>query len=78
VSDTMIKSRLSDISTLADYYWYEWVKFCDSVQNFPDSQEWLGRYLGPVIYIGPTMDHTVMKDNSEVMYRVSVRSLSLD
>jgi hypothetical protein len=52
--------------------------FQDTGQSFPDSKEWLGRDLGPAIDIGPTMSRKVLKINDEVMFRVSVRGLTLD
>jgi hypothetical protein len=54
------------------------VKFQDTDQSFPDSKEWLGRYLGPAIDIGPAMSLKVLKINGELMFRVSVRGLTLD
>jgi hypothetical protein len=77
VPDTIVKGQTSDISPLAKYAWYEWVKFRDTGQSFPDSKEWLGRDLGPTIDIGPTMSRKVLNINGEVMLRVSVRGLPL-
>jgi hypothetical protein len=54
------------------------VKFRDSGQSFPDSKEWLDRDLGPAIDIGPAMSRKVLKINGEVIFRVSVRGLTLD
>jgi hypothetical protein len=78
VPDTIVKGHTSDISPLAEYAWYEWVKFRDTNQSFPDSKEWLGRDLGPAIDIVPAMSRKVLKINGEVMFRVSVRGLTLD
>jgi hypothetical protein len=76
--DTIVKGHTSDISPLAEYAWYEWVKFRDTGQSFPDSKEWLGRDLRPAIDIGPAMSRKVLKINGQVMFRVSVRGLTLD
>jgi hypothetical protein len=54
------------------------VKFQDTGQSFPDSKEWFGRDLGPAIDIGLAMLRNVLKINGEVMFRVSVRVLTLD
>jgi hypothetical protein len=54
------------------------VKLGDTGQSFPDSKEWLGRDLGPAIDIGPAMSRKVLKMNGEVMFRVSVRGLTLE
>jgi hypothetical protein len=75
---TIVKRQTSDTSPLAEYAWYEWVKFQDTGQSLPYSKEWFGRDLGPVIDIGYAMSHKVLKINGEVIFRVSVRGLNLD
>jgi hypothetical protein len=67
-----------DISTIAEYAWYEWVKFRDTASKFPVSKIQLGRDLGAVIDIGPAMTCKVLKQNGSVMYRSSVRPLTQD
>jgi hypothetical protein len=37
--DKIVKGQTSDISPLAENAWYEWVKFRDTGQSFPDSKE---------------------------------------
>jgi hypothetical protein len=74
----MMKGQTYDIYPLAEYAWYEWVKFLDTGQSFPDSKEWLGRDLGPAIDIGSAMSRKLLKINGKVMFRVSVRGLTLD
>jgi hypothetical protein len=78
VPHTIVKVQNSDISPLAEYAWYEWLKLRDTGQSFPDSKEWLGRELGPAIDIGPATLRKVLNINGEVMFRVSVRGLTLD
>jgi hypothetical protein len=78
VPATIVKGQTSDISPLAEYAWYELVKFRDTGQSFPDSKEWLGRDLGPTIDIGPAMSRKVLMINGEIIFRVSVRGLTLD
>jgi hypothetical protein len=38
VPDTIVKVQTSDISPLTEYAWYEWAKFRDTGQTFPDSK----------------------------------------
>jgi hypothetical protein len=78
VPDTSVKGQTSDISPLAEYAWYEWVKFRDTGQSFPDSKEWLGRDLALAIDIRPAMSRKVLKINGKAMFRVLVRGLTLD
>jgi hypothetical protein len=56
-----------DISTIADYAWYEWVKFRDTAAKFPVSKIQLGRYLGAAIDIGPAITRKILKRNGKVM-----------
>jgi hypothetical protein len=37
--DTIVKGQTSGISPLAEYAWYEWVKFRNTGKKFPDSKE---------------------------------------
>jgi hypothetical protein len=66
-----------DISTIAEYAWYEWVRFCNTAAKFPVSKIQLGRYLGASIDIVPAMARKILKKNGIMMYRTSVRSLTL-
>jgi hypothetical protein len=61
-----------DISTIAEYAWYEWVKFREKEAKFPVSKIQLGRDLGAAIDIGPVMTRNILKQKGSVMYRSSV------
>jgi hypothetical protein len=61
VPEIKIKGETDDISTIAEYTWYEWVKFRDTAAKFPVSKIELRRDLGAAIDIGPTMTHKIMK-----------------
>jgi hypothetical protein len=78
VPESKIKGETVDISTIAEYAWYEWVKFRYTAAKFPVSKIQLGRDLGAAIDIGPAMTRKIIKKNGMVMYRSSVRSLTLD
>jgi hypothetical protein len=78
VPESKIKGETVDISTVAEYAWYEWVKFRDTAANFPVSKIQLGRNLGAAIDIGPAMTRKILKQNGSVMYRSSVRYLTQD
>jgi hypothetical protein len=67
-----------DISTIAEYAWYEWVKFRDTAAKFPVSKIQLGRDVGAAIDIGPAMMRKILKQNGSVMCRSSVRPLTQD
>jgi hypothetical protein len=55
VPETKVKCETVDISTIAEYAWYEWVRFRDTGAKFPVSNIQLGRDLGAAIDIGPAM-----------------------
>jgi hypothetical protein len=46
VPESNIKGETVDISTIAEYAWYEWVKFRDTATKVPVSKIQLGRDLG--------------------------------
>jgi hypothetical protein len=78
VPESKIKGETVDISTIAEYAWYEWVKFRDTAAKFPVSKIQLGRDLGAAIDIGPAMTRKILKQNGSIMYRSSVRPLTQD
>jgi hypothetical protein len=78
VPENKVKGETVDISTIAEYAWYEWVKLRDTSVKFPVSKTQLGRDLGAAIDIGPAMTSKILKQNGSVMYRSSVRPLTQD
>jgi hypothetical protein len=78
VPETKIKGETVDISTIAEYAWYEWVKFRDAAAKFTVSKIQLERDVGASIDSGPAMTRKILKQNGSVMYRSSVRSLTQD
>jgi hypothetical protein len=75
-SKVKVKGETVDISTIAEYAWYEWVKLRDTAAKFPVSKIQLGTDFGAAIDIGPIMAHKILKKNGIVMYRTSGRSLT--
>jgi hypothetical protein len=67
-----------DIFTIAEYAWYEWVKFRDTTAKFPVSKIQLVRDLGAAIDIGPDMMRKILKQHGSFMYRSPVRPLTQD
>jgi hypothetical protein len=58
-----VKGEPANISTIAEYAWYEWVKIRDTSTGFPVSKDQLGRYVGADIGIGPAMARKILKAN---------------
>jgi hypothetical protein len=78
VPERNVKGETVEISTIAEYAWYECVKFRDTEAKFPVSKIQLGRDLGAAIDIGPAMTRKILKQNGSFMYRSSVRPLTQD
>jgi hypothetical protein len=78
--ESKVKGETVDISTISEYAWYEWVKFCDTAAKLPVSKIQFGKDLGAAIDIdiGPSMASKIMKKNGSVIYRTSVRHLTPD
>jgi hypothetical protein len=76
--ESKVKGDTVDISTIAKYTWYKWVKFRYTAAKFPASKIQLGRDLGAAIYIGPAMVCKILKKNGCVIYRKSARPLTPD
>jgi hypothetical protein len=73
-----VNGETVDISTIAEYAWYEWVTFHDTASKFPVTKIQPGRDLGATVDIGPAMARKILKKNGSVMYMTSVRSLTPD
>jgi len=78
VPETMVSGETANISSIAEFKWYEWVMFRDTSISFPDSKMVLGRDLGPALDIGPAMTRKVIKRNGEIVFQSTVRSLTPD
>jgi hypothetical protein len=78
VPESKVKGETVDISTIAEYDWYEWVKFNDTAAKFLVSKIQLGKDLCATIDIGPVTARKILKANGQVMYHTYVRSLTPD
>jgi hypothetical protein len=61
VPESRVKGETADISTIAEYGWYKWVKSRDTAASFPVSKIQLVRDLGAAIDIGPAMSRKILK-----------------
>jgi hypothetical protein len=78
VPESKIKGETVYISTIAEYAWYEWVKFRYTAAKLPVSKIQLGRDLGAVIDSGHAMTRKILKQNGSIMHRSSLRPLTQD
>jgi hypothetical protein len=78
VPETQVFGNQADISTVAEYAWYEFVEYRDVSVGFPDTKIQLVRDLGPAIDIGSTMARIILKKNGKITYKTDVQSLTPD
>jgi hypothetical protein len=78
VPEIKVKGETVDISSIALYAWYEWIRLRDTAAKFPVSKIQLSRDLGAAIVIGPAIARKILKKNGSVLYRTSIRSLTPD
>ena len=68
----------SDISDICEFEFYEWVMFNDSQVTFPETKFHVGRWLGPAVDVGSSLTYKILKSNSQVVLRSTIRHLTLD
>jgi hypothetical protein len=72
----IITGSTPDISSLAEFRWYQWVKWFDENANFPDDQEVLARYLGPSRGVGNLMTSKLLTIKGNTIHRSTYRALT--
>jgi hypothetical protein len=76
--ENKVKGEPADIIPMAEYAWYEWIKFRDTSLNLPSSKIQLSRDLGTTIDMCPAMARNVLNIMGNVMYYTSMRALTPD
>jgi len=73
VPETIITGQTEDISNLAEYGWYEWVKFHDYISK----EETLGRWLGPADEsVGSAMTSKILTKKCHIYITATLRPLT--
>ncbi|KAG7370183.1 reverse transcriptase RNA-dependent DNA polymerase [Nitzschia inconspicua] len=72
----MLTGVTPDISMLAEFRWYQWIKWFDENANLPEEQERYGRYLGPARGVGNLMTAKVLNEKGNVIYRSTFRAIT--
>ena len=67
-----------DISNLAEFRWYQWVKWFDENASMPDDQEVYGRYLGPSRGVGNLMTSKLLTVKGNTIHRSTFRPLTIE
>jgi len=78
VPEIVTLGQMADISALASYGWYDWMKYWDLKAPFPEPKVAYGKWLGPAIGIRPAITSKLLKENGQVVYASSLRPLTED
>jgi hypothetical protein len=65
-----------DISNLVEYRWYQWVKFREVNNKFPNFDEVLGHYCGRSPDVGSTTFYNVLNNNGNALQHTIIRLLT--
>ena len=76
VPQILVDGNTFDISILADFGWYNWIKHENSLVVFPLDYYQLGRWFGPAPNIGNEMAMYILKNNGHVVIRTALRHLT--
>ena len=76
VPEMVMLGETSDVSQFCDFAFYDWIMLRDQPVAFPDDNLVLGRYLRPVINVGPALNAKIIKANGEVVYRLTYHALT--
>ena len=76
VPQTVMTGQTADASQLFELKWCKWVKFFESATSFPNDKMSLGRCLGPLIDVGPTMTAKILKSNGNTIHVSACRALT--
>jgi hypothetical protein len=72
----MLTGVTPDISSLAEFRWYQWIKWYDENARFPDDREVYGKYLGPSRGVGNLMTSKLLTVKGNTIHRSTFRSLT--
>ena len=72
----MMSGETSNISQFCEFTFYDWIMFRYQPVTFPNDNPVLGRYLSPVIDVGPALTAKILKANGGVVYRLTYRALT--
>jgi hypothetical protein len=73
---TLLTGNTPHISILAEFHWYQWVKWFDENASFPMDREVYARYLGPSKAVGCLMTSKLLNDKDSTLHRSSFRPLT--
>ena len=74
--ETVMTGQPTDISSISEFKFYEWVKYKREGVQFPFSSYQLGRCLGPAIDQGSRMCQNILTEKGTVMPLQTVRRLT--
>ncbi len=73
-----MSDETADIIQFCELAWYDWVMYCPGTIDYPDEPLRLGKYLGPVVDVGPAMAAKILRHNCKVVYRSMYQPLTIE
>jgi hypothetical protein len=74
----IVTGEAPDISHLAEFSFYQWIKWFDQDAAMAEVQEKYGRYLGPSRDVGSLMTSKILNDKGNTLYHLTFRALTQD
>ncbi len=68
VPETYMSVESADISQFCELAWYDWIMYRLGTIDYLDELLGLGKYLGPVIDVGPAMIVLILQHNGQVVH----------
>ncbi len=69
---------MADISQFCELAWYDWIMYHPCTIDYPDEPLHLGKYLGPVIDVGPAMTAKILQHNGKLVYQSMYHPLTVE
>jgi hypothetical protein len=74
----IVTGEAPDISRLAEFSFYQWIKWFDQDAAMAEDQEKYGRHLGPSRDVGSLMTSKILNDKGNTLYCSTFRALTQD
>ena len=78
IPESIMSGEMSGISQFFEFAWFKWLIFWYKIAAYPDNHFGLGRYWEPTIDVGMTMSAKIIKENGQVLHRLTYQALTWD
>ena len=74
VPETVMSGQTGAIRSLCEFEWLKWVMFFQPKETYPGDKMFIGRWLGPAIYVGTAMTHKNLRPDGRYVCRSTLGS----